>query len=254
MFGLFRQKSHILTSRLIVRPQLSWRDRLAVAITGCTLLIALCWSVYEAGKRAATEQQDSFAQSESPADANEEQVSYIFDPGACRQTKKQKLCGEIGDLTQQLQINTTANQNLSEQVKSLASENDQLKEKLAFLQRLVSNNTKSGISIDRFSLKETRTPGLYRYTLTLMQGGEKSGDFKGNLRFQVKLLQNKLSKTIPLTTKNSKRDFPINFKSLHRFEESFRVPPNTIVENIQVQIFRSGENKALLTEIAKPVS
>lgn len=253
MIGLFQKTPKILSQRLIIRPQLSWQNRLAIAITGCALLLALCWGAYEAGKRAAIEQLDSDEQSEQLVDADSE-PSYVFDPGMCRQTKKQKLCSEIGALTQQLQINTTAGQSLAGQVKSLVNENDQLKEKLAFLQHLVSGNNKGGISVYQFSVKETSTPGLYRYALTLLQDGEKNEDFKGNLRFQVKLLQNKLSKTVPLTTQNSKRDFPVNFKSFHRFEESFKVPSNTVVENIQVQIFKNGERRVLLTEITKPVS
>jgi hypothetical protein len=254
VFNLFRKKPGILAARLVVRARPSWQDRFAVAIIGCVFLAAFGWGMYEAGRHEALEQQDDFEQSERPDDAHEKQPSYSFNPSACRQTKKQKLCGEIGDLTQQLQINTTSNQNLTVQVKTLASENDQLKEKLAFLQHLLSGNNKTGISVYQFSLKETQTSGIYRYALTLLQGEEKNGDFKGNLRFQVQLLQNGHSKTIPLIGKHSKRDFPVNFKSLHRFEESFKVPLNAVVESIQVQIFKNGESKALLTEIAKPAS
>lgn len=251
---MFHNKASILSPRLVVRPRLSWQYRTVIVLIAGALLIALCWGMYELGWRTALEQQDGYAPGENLAKATENQINYIFDPGTCRQTKKQKLCGEIGDLMQQLQINGTANRNLAEQIKSLASENDQLKEKLAFLQHLVSSNSQSGISIYQFSLKQTQTPGLYRYALILLQGGEKNGDFKGNLRFQVKLLHNKLSKTIPLTSKNSRRDFPVSFKSFHRFEESFQVPPNTTVEDIQVQVFKHGESKALLTETAKPAS
>lgn len=251
---MFHKKTGILSPRLVVRPQLSWQYRTAIALIAIALLSTLCWGMYEAGRRTALEQQNGIVSNENIAKFPEDQSSYIFDPGTCRQTKKQKLCGEIGDLTQQLQINSTANRNLAGQIKSLASENDQLKEKLAFLQHLVSSNSQSGISIYQFNLKQTQTPGLYRYALTLLQGGEKNGDFKGNLRFQVKLLHNKLSKTIPLTTKNSQQDFPIHFKSFHRFEESFQIPPNTVVEDIQVQVFKSGESKALLTETTKPTS
>ena len=224
---------------------------------GCGLLIAICWGMYQAGKHAAIEQQDvveSNSTNSAPTDTSA--TIHAFDPGTCRQTKKQKLCSEIGDLTQQLQINTTANQNLAEQIKSLTSENDQLKERLVFLQHLVSSSTKNNVSVSihQFNLKETPTPGQYRYALTLMQNGDKHHSaFKGNLRFLVSLVQNKQHKTIPLTNKQSKRDFPVNFKSFHRFEESFKIPPNTTVENIQVQIFKSGDSKAILTGTAKPM-
>ncbi len=185
-------------------------------------------------------------------DIIEEKLAYLFEPGACRQTKKQKLCAQIGDLAQQLQIGNTANQNLAEEMKFLASENDQLKEQLEFFQHLIASNTKNGISIYQFSLKETQTPGEYRYALTLIQGGERPNDFKGNLRFTVKLKQNDQSKVIPLTKKNQQQNFPVTFKFFHRIEELFKVPPNSIVENIQVEIYRNGDKKAILSETIQP--
>ena len=200
--------------------------------------------MYEAGKRSASDHNDTI----------EEKSTYSFDPGGCRQTKKQQLCTQIGDLIQQLQISTTANENLAEEVKSLASENDQLKEKLVFFQHMVSSNTNSGISIYQFSLKETETSGKYRYALTLIQGGERPSDFKGNLQFKVKLTQNGKSKVVPLTNKNSKQDFPVHFKFFHRLEENFQVSPDTTIENIQVQIYKNGEKKPFVTETVQPAS
>jgi hypothetical protein len=229
--------------RVAVRPLRSWQFYLLAGIACCSLITLLSWAMYEAGKRS----ENAFN------DVIEENFSYSFDPGICRQTKKRQLCSQIGDLAQQLQIGSTANQNLAEQVKSLAQENDHLKEKLAFFQHLVSNNTKSGISVYQFSLKETEISGKYRYALTLIQSGERPNEFKGSLKFQVKLSQNGQSKLIPLVNKNSHRNFPVEFKFLHRLEESFIVPPDTSVENIQVEIFREGNNKAILTETVSPV-
>ena len=158
----------------------------------------------------------------------------------------------MGDLIHQLQISDTANKSLAKQIKSLTNENNHLKEKLILFQRLMSGNTKSGISIHQFSMKETETPGKYRYALTLIQGGERPSDFKGNLRFQVKLLQNDQSKTIPLISKDGKEDFPVNFKFLHRLEEDFKVPPDTTIESLQVQIYENNDSKVILTQTAQP--
>jgi vacuolar-type H+-ATPase subunit I/STV1 len=244
VFKFFQKKPQILSQRVVVRPHRSWQFYLAVTAIVCSLLAALSWGMYEAGRHSVDELDDRI----------EEKISYLFDPGGCRQTKKQKLCTQIGDLIQQVQISNTANQNLAEEVKSLAAENDHLKEKLEFFHNLVANNTKSGISIYQFSLKETQIPGQYRYALTLIQGGERPNDFKGNLRFKVKLLQKDQSKVIPLVNKNSKQDFPINFKFIHRLEEHFQVSPDTSVESIQVQIYKNGDKKPIVTETVQPAS
>ncbi|MBS0424916.1 MAG: hypothetical protein JSR71_10965 [Proteobacteria bacterium] len=241
---LFQKKPQILSPRVVIRPHRSWQFHLLTAVAVCSLLALLSWGMYEVGRQSVNDHDDTI----------EEKSTYLFDPGSCRQTKKQQLCTQIGDLTQQLQISTTASQNLAEEVKSLASENDQLKEKLVFFQHLIAGNTKSGISIYQFSLKETETAGKYRYALTLIQGGERPSDFKGSLRFKVKLTQNGQSKAIPLTSKNSKQDFPIHFKFFHRLEEIFQVAPDTMVENIQVQIYKNGDKKPLVTETVQPAS
>ncbi len=242
MYKFFQKKPKILSPRVVVRPHLSWQFLLTAVVIFCSFLTLLSWSMYEVGRQSVNAQDGM----------DQEKLAYSNDPGACRQTKKQKLCNQIGDLIQQLQISNTANENLAEQVKSLANENDDLMEKQVFFQHLIASNTKNGLSIYQFSLKETQTTGKYRYALTLIQGGERPNDFKGNLRFQVKLLQNNQSKIIPLTNKNATKVFPVNFKFFHRLEESFNVPPDTIVENLQVQIYKNDDNKVILTETVQP--
>ena len=242
MYKFFQKKPKILSPRVVVRPHLSWQFLLTATVICCSFLTLLSWGMYEAGSQSVNAQDG----------IDQEKLAYSNDPGTCRQTKKQKLCNQTGDLIQQLQISNTANENLAEQVKSLANENDHLMEKQVFFQHLIASNTKNGLSIYQFSLKETQTPGKYRYALTLIQGGERPSDFKGNLRFQVKLLQNNQSKIIPLTNKNATKDFPANFKFFHRMEESFNVPPDTIVENLQVQIYKNDDNKVILTETVQP--
>lgn len=242
MSKFFYKKPKILSSDVVVRPQWSWQRRLLFFMISVALLLALSWGMYEAGKSATTGNQSVIP----------EKFDFTYDPGVCQQTKKQKLCSHIGDLTHQLQMNSTTSDNLSLQVKSLTYENDQLKEKLVFFQHLMSGNSKNGISIHQFNLKATDTPGKYRYTLTLIQGGGKPTDFKGKLRLQVKLQQNNQSKTIPLTTKDGSTDFPVHFRFLHRLDESFQVPADTTVENLLVQILENGNDKALLTQTAQP--
>jgi hypothetical protein len=199
--------------------------------------------MYEAGRHSTQPQNEWIA----------EKMTTDFDAVTCRQTKKQQLCTQMGDLIHQIQISSTANENLGKQIKLLTNENDSLKEKLVFFQHLMAGNTKSGISIHQFSVKETETPGKYRYALTLIQGGERPSDFKGNLKFQVTLQQNGHSKTIPLISNSSNENFPINFKFLHRLDESFKVPTDAIVESLQVQIHEQNDNKkVILTQTTQP--
>lgn len=240
---LFQKTPRILSPRVVVRTHLSWPYRIMLTVVCCLLLLSLSWGMYEAGRYSVQPQHVW----------NEEKMVLDYDAATCRQNKKQQLCTQMGDLIHQIQISTTANENLGKQIKSLAHENDSLKEKLVFFQHLMAGNTKSGISIHQFNVKETETPGKYRYALTLIQGGERPSDFKGNLKFHVTLQQNNQSKTIPLISSTSQENFPINFKFLHRLDESFKVPTDAIVESLQVQIYEQNDNKkVILTQTTQP--
>lgn len=244
MKKFFQRKPKILSPRVVVRPHRSLQHRLVAIVIACIVLLLLSWSMYEAGSRSANGQDDIV----------QEELSHLhlYDPGTCRQTKRQKLCSQIGDLMQQLQISTTANKNLAKQVEFFTNENNHLKEKLVFFQHLMPGTTKSGISIYHFRLRETQTPGKYRYMLILAQGGERSNDFKGKLKFQVTLQQNDQRKTIPLTSKHSMQDFPVDFKFLHRLEESFKIPPDATVESMRVQLYENNDSKVILTQTVQP--
>lgn len=78
--------------------------------------------MFEAGKQSRNSLADDFT---------EEKLDYnlSYDPAVCRQTKRQQLCTEMGELIHQVQIHNTANENLLKQIKTLTYENDQLKEK-----------------------------------------------------------------------------------------------------------------------------
>jgi len=246
MKRIFPKNTPLFSSRVIVRSYPSWKYRIVVILISCLVLISLAWGMFEAGKQSRNSLADDFT--EEKFDHN---LSY--DPAVCRQTKRQQLCTEMGELIHQVQIHNTANENLLKQIKTLTYENDQLKEKMIFFQHLMSGNSKNGISIYQFQLKETETPGKYRYALTLTQGGKRPSDFKGKVRLHVTLTQNAETKTVPIVTRDSTVDFPIDFKFLYRLEDSFKIPEGISVKNIQVQIYENNDSKALLTQTAQPI-
>jgi len=241
MSEFFPRKPDILSSRVAIRPRIPWYFRLSIIVSLGVSLLLLSWGMYEAGSRSDTAQHEII---------QNEEFDQPYNTGTCLQTKRQQLCIQQASLVRQLQISNTTNNNLASQVKFLTDENSQLKEKVSFFQYLTSGNTKTdaGISIHHLSLQKGQTPNEYRYTLSLIQGGERPGDFTGNLRFLVNLQQNDQTKTVPLTNKQNGQDFSINFKFFHRLERSFKVPPDTIVESLQVQVFEKNNTTAKLTQ------
>ena len=236
-----KNKSGILAHRVVVRPHVAWHSRLLIIAISISLLLALSWFMYNAGSKSTLIADKVLFDAES---------YRSYDSSTCLQKEKKELCTQTAGLVRQLQMNSTLHENLAEQVKTLGEENNQLKEELAFFQHLASSNndTNSGVSIHRFDLKKGKSPGKYRYTLLLVQGGKQPKDFEGNLKFLVTLRQNKTRKTVPLTSRNATELFSVNFKFFQRVKESFQVPADAVVENLQVQLFEKDKAKAKLTQ------
>jgi len=201
--------------------------------------------MYEAGSRSIIPKEE----------VAQEKLDQLFDSGTCLQEDRKELCAQLAGLIRQLQIKQTTSENLTKKVKILGTENNRLKEELDFFQHLMSGNTKidNDVSIYRFILKKGSTTGIYRYSISLAQGGQRPIDFSGSLKFSVNLKQNNKNISVPLTNKETKdQDFPVNFKFFHKLEENFKLPPDTIVESLQVQVFEKDANTAILTQSIKP--
>jgi len=237
----FKKRTELLTSRMVVRPYVSWPFRLMVLLIIGLLLLALSWGMYEVGKRTTSEKTENEFQL-IPEDWH--------DAAGCLKKDGETLCAQLAELTRQFQILQTTNDDLVKQTKQLSKENSQLKGELDFFEHVMSGNTKidNGITIHLFNLKKDINPGLYRYSLSLVQGGPRAQEFSGYLKFMVNLRQNDQQKKVMLTNKNAQQDFSVNFRFYHRIEENFRVPPETVVESIEVQVFEQNDREARLTK------
>lgn len=241
---LFKKNPGILSERVVVRPHVSWRSRLLFILVVCIIALLLSWGMYEAGRKSVGVIGASFSQSES---------DEFYNMGTCSQKKREVLCTQLAELTRQLKIVQTTNDDLAQQTRILSGENHRLKEELDFFEHVLAGNTKidSGISIHQLNLKKDTKPGVYRYTVSLVQGGQRPKDFNGNLKFFVNLRQNNQRKTVLLTNKETDQNFSISFKFYHRIEESFRVSPDTVVESLKVNVFEENDDQVKLTQVVE---
>lgn len=148
MIKLFKKKPGILSERVVVRPQVSWRSRLLVILVVCLLLSFLSLGMFEAGRRATG------VMGASSHSALEE----FYKMSTCLQKDREDLCAQLAEMTRKLQIVQTTNDDLAQQTRLLSRENHQLKEELDFFEHVMAGNTKidSGISIHQFNLKKMR--------------------------------------------------------------------------------------------------
>lgn len=226
---------------MVVRPYVSWSLRLMATMIIFLFLLLLSWGMYEAGKRNAVEKK--------------EYISHIkqgewYDVGECLKKDGESLCVQLAELTRQFQILQTTNDDLIKQTKQLSKENNLLKGELDFFEHVMAGNTKldSGISIHHFSLKKDNNPNVYRYSLSLVQGGPRTQEFNGYLKLLVNLRHNEQRKKVMLTNNNAQQNFSVYFKFYHRIEENFKAPPGMEVESIEVQVFEKNDRQARLTK------
>jgi hypothetical protein len=223
-----------------IRPQrptyLRW---LAISIL-ILLALGLSWGMYDAGRKFA-----GFNKNEISVELD--QLSQL---NSRLQQDNDELRMKIAGFERQLQMDLVARQDITKHVKALENENVRLKEDLAFFQNLgsVSGRSEQRVSIGRLKLERGQLPGEYRYSLLLVQGGQRTKDFQGSLEFVVNFLQNGEKMITPLASDSPTKTFNINFKFYERVERSFRLPPDAIVESMQVKVFENGVAQARLMQ------
>ena len=95
-------------------------------------------------------------------------------------------------------------------------------------------------------LERGNFPGEYHYSLLLVQGKQRPGDFHGSLEFTVNFQQNGKKMAMPLANGTSKTE--VSFKFYQRVEDIFRMPPDAILESMQVKVFEKGVAQAKLVQ------
>ena len=88
-------------------------------------------------------------------------------------------------LESELGMTRGAQEALTRQASELLSENAQLKEELAFLQKVVSDSSQTvGLQIQRIAVAPDGE-GMWRYSLLIVRGGSPKEEFKGNVVVQA---------------------------------------------------------------------
>ena len=233
----------ISAPRMAVRAAIPWYWRWIGLIALAFAIVLLARATYDSGKKFA-----GFDQNE----ANHE-VKRLAESNAKMQQELAQLRGQLAQGERELQMQDATYADLVKQMKALTEENAAFKEDLAFFQTLMpSGGKEGGVAINRFLVQNDAQPGEYRYQLLLTQTGQRSKDFRGNLKFMVNLQQNDRQVVMTLPTEDDKegKGFKLNFRFYQRIEGTFRVVPNAVVKSMQVRVFEEGSSEPSLTQTA----
>jgi hypothetical protein len=229
----FRAQFGIRAPRMAVRPPMPWWGRVATLVVTVGIVVGMWWWGFDFGQifggvnRREVEAKLSTLDSEAT-----------------------RLRGEAADvrirnsrLESDLAMTRGAEQALSRQASDLAAENAQLKEEVAFLQKLVADSSKqAGLSIPRLTV-DAEPDGAYRYNLIVVRGGNPKGDFEGHVALQaavsapdggVQML------TLPDDQPERRASLDLRFKYYQRIEGTLRLPPGSRLTALTARAYEDG--------------
>ena len=170
-------------------------------------------------------------------------------------TENAKLTGEAAtlrarnsELESELAMTRGSQATLTRQGQELAQENAQIKEELAFLQKLVADSSKlTGVSVQRLSA-ERESDDAWHYSLLLVRGGNPRDEFQGQVTLQATLgvvtpggaAPRFVTVTLPDDQPESAAPLALRFKYYQRLEGTLKVPPGARLVSMTAKVFENG--------------
>jgi hypothetical protein len=234
-----RRRFSISAPRMAVRTHLGWPWRAAVALGLVALVAGMWWWGFDFGQifggfnRKAVEQQLATAQADASRHAQE--------AAALRQANSA--------LESELAMTRGAQAALTKQVAELSQENQQVKEEVAFLQKLVSDASKTvGVTIPRLVVERNDADDAWTYSILVVRGGTPRDDFDGNLQLTATVSAppegdvpgTTSTLSLPADQPESAGALKLRFKYYQRIEGVLKVPKGTQVRSLTVRAYESG--------------
>ena len=172
---------------------------------------------------------------------------------ATLEAEVQRYRGEAADLrTRNSQLESDlamtrgAQEALSRQATDLAGENAQVKEELAFLQKLFADSNKpGGLTIPRLTL-ERQDDENWRYGLLVVRGGSPGEDYRGSVVLEATVAPIDPSQsavhtlTLPEDQPDAAGALTLKFKYYQRIEGTLRVPAGARVTALTARVYEQG--------------
>jgi septal ring factor EnvC (AmiA/AmiB activator) len=151
-------------------------------------------------------------------------------------------------LESELAMTRGAQAALTKQVAELSQENQQVKEEVAFLQKLVSDASKSvGVAIPRLVVERSEADDAWTYSILVVRGGTPRDEFEGHLALAAVVstpddrgAATSATLNLPADQPESAAALRLRFKYYQRIEGVLRVPKGTQVRSLTVRAYESG--------------
>lgn len=228
-------KRRLVASKMTISQHVPWPIKFAfiAAVIGVGGAIAM-WT-YEMGRNFA------FGPKFSPelVTSLQEQVNKLTE-------EREKLMSGAATIESQQAIEKSVQKQLTDQITSLTTENNKLKEDLAFFESLMpSANRPQGITLQNAKI-EMAAPGQLRYRALVMQGGKAVRDFSGEMHISLTLVQGgkPVMMEFPDAKAGESAKLKLSFKHYQRIEGQISLPEGASVKNVQMTVLEKGELRA----------
>jgi hypothetical protein len=228
-----RQTFGISAPRMTVRTHLSWRWKIPALLALVGLVGGMWWWGFDFGQFLGGFNRSAVA---------EKQAQLETDLAQAR-SENARLRVKTSELESDLNIARGAQATLSKQALELQSENTQIKEELAFLQNLVSDNSKQGTILIQRLTAERERDDAYHYSLLIVRGGKPVDDFSGQLTLEASILSDGRPAVIALPDDqpDAAAALKLKFKYYQRIEGTLRIPPGSQLRALQAKVMETGQ-------------
>jgi hypothetical protein len=237
---LWLRNLSVSAPRVAVRSQLPWEARVALAMIAAALGILGLMTVYNYGRSLGAPDHGDM---QGELDQVRQQLRF-----AVSERERSAAAAVLSE--NQLKVERAAQEQLTQQIKVLESDNARLKSDLAFFESLLPTPAGSrDVVIRSFRLQPDADDRTLRYRLLVQQNGRPDKDFIGAIGLKVTLQQDGRPTTIQLpdTAQPVAGPAPLAFRHYQRVEGTFTVPAGAIVQSVQVSIHSGGQLRAQQT-------
>jgi len=232
-----RSRFGISAPRVLVRTHLPWywRALSVVVLSGASL--ALAGWIYDAGQRFAGFHQG----------ASEHEIAEMRERMAQLQTDLEAARKVANASESRLRIESTAQERLTAQLRTLEEENTRLKSDLATFESLAGEQVgNSGLAISRLQVLPVGG-GEYRYRLLVAQTGEKKDkEFNGMIQLVATVQQGKDTAMMqfPAAGDPAASQYQVRFRYFRRLEGTFKLAAEARIQRVEVRLIQDGAVKA----------
>lgn len=234
---LFMRKMSVSAPNVTVRSRLPWPLRAVLGFLVLAIAAAAGVAIYEYGKNFAGPDRRELLADIDRLQSSLREVTAERDRFAALSTAHEA----------QLKVERAAQEQLAQQVATLETESNRLREDLAFFESLLPAGTgNKGVVIRSFRVQAEGEPNQMRYRLLVQQAGKPDRDFVGSVQLQVSFTQGgrNFTLSVPEPGATGDRLLQLSFRHYQRIEGSFALPAGAVARSVLVKILADGQTQS----------